>query len=84
MPDKARIRIAAAVTAVFLAGISAAGLAARDDEPQAATAATQPTGASSTRPTASDESAGRDDERYEAEDDRYEADEDGYEREDDE
>ena len=33
MTDKARIRIAAAVTALFLAGISAAGLAAHDRQP---------------------------------------------------
>ena len=40
MTDKARIKIAAGVTALFLAGISAAGLAARDGQPQAATTAT--------------------------------------------
>ena len=33
--DRARIRIAAAVTALFLAVLSAAGLAARDHSPQA-------------------------------------------------
>jgi hypothetical protein len=38
MTDKARIKIAAAVTALFLAGISAAGLATRDHQPQPATA----------------------------------------------
>ena len=42
MTDKARIKIAAAVTALFLAGISAAGLAVRDDQPQAATTAAAP------------------------------------------
>jgi hypothetical protein len=43
MTDKTRIKIAAAVTALFLGGISAAGLAARDDQPQAAaTTAAQP------------------------------------------
>ena len=36
MAHKTRIKIAAAVTALFLAGISAAGLAARSGEPQAA------------------------------------------------
>ena len=36
MTDKTRIKIAAAVTALFLAGISAAGLTARSGEPQAA------------------------------------------------
>ena len=41
MTDKARIRIAAAVTALFLAGIGlqAAGPAARDHRPQAAATA---------------------------------------------
>ena len=42
MTDKARIKIAAAVTALFLAGMSAAGLVARDHQPRtAAAAATQ-------------------------------------------
>ena len=36
MTDKARIRIAATVTALFLAGISAAGLIAHDHRPQSA------------------------------------------------
>jgi hypothetical protein len=36
MAHKTRIKIAAAVTALFLAGISAAGLATRNGEPQAA------------------------------------------------
>ena len=40
MTDKARIRIAAGVTALFLAGICAAGLAVRDGQPQAATTTT--------------------------------------------
>ena len=39
MTDKARIKIAAAVTALFLAGMSAAGLAARDHQPRAAATA---------------------------------------------
>jgi hypothetical protein len=37
MADKTRIRIAAAVTALFLAGVSAAGLTFRDHRPQPAT-----------------------------------------------
>jgi hypothetical protein len=40
MADQARIKIAAAVTALFLAGISAAGLAAHDHRPQSAATAT--------------------------------------------
>ena len=36
--DRTRIRIAAAVTALFLAVLSAAGLAARDHRPQATAA----------------------------------------------
>jgi len=42
MTDKARIKIAAIVTALFLAGICAAGLAVRDGQPQAAATATAP------------------------------------------
>jgi len=42
MSDKARIRIAASVTALFLAGISAAGLATHGGQPQPATTATTP------------------------------------------
>jgi hypothetical protein len=42
MTDRARIRIAAAVTALFLAGVSAAGLASRDHRPRAVTPATAP------------------------------------------
>ena len=34
MADKTRIKIAAAVTALFLAGLSAAGLTFRDHRPQ--------------------------------------------------
>jgi hypothetical protein len=45
MTDKARIRIAGAVTVFFLAGISAAGLALRDQPPR-------PTAAPITRPAA--------------------------------
>lgn len=75
MTDKTRIKIAAAVTALFLAGISAAGLATRDDQPQAAaTPAAQPAPATQT-PTATP--GGRvsyDDERDD--DERYEDSED--------
>ncbi|HWK28718.1 MAG TPA: hypothetical protein VNS09_19295 [Solirubrobacter sp.] len=45
MTDKTRIRIAGAVTAVFLAGISVAGLAARHDQPRPPISAAQPTAA---------------------------------------
>ncbi|HET8953619.1 MAG TPA: hypothetical protein VFN44_24060 [Solirubrobacteraceae bacterium] len=45
MTDKARIKIAAVVTALFLAGICAAGLAVRDGQPQAAATATAPSAA---------------------------------------
>ena len=38
MTDKARIRIAALVTALFLAAVSIAGVATRSREPSAATA----------------------------------------------
>jgi hypothetical protein len=37
MTDKLRIKLAAGVTALFLAGISVAGLAVRDQQPQTAT-----------------------------------------------
>ena len=76
MSDKARIRIAAAVTALFLAGISAAGLAARDHQPPAAATAAAPAIATSTpNATAGDAAAARgDDDRYDAE---------GYEEADD-
>lgn len=57
MTDKARIKIAAAVTALFLAGISAAGLAARDDQPQPATTATAPSIATPARTAAAADSA---------------------------
>jgi hypothetical protein len=74
MTDKARFKIAAAVTALFLVGISAAGLAARDDRPQAATTATTPSIATPTRTAAADVSAsgearGDDDSYGEMEDD---------------
>ncbi|MGZ5370157.1 MAG: hypothetical protein ACXWDD_12720, partial [Aeromicrobium sp.] len=36
MTDRTRIKIAAAITALFLAGISAAGLAAQGNQPQTA------------------------------------------------
>jgi hypothetical protein len=62
MTDKARIRIAAAVTALFLAGISAAGLAAHDHRPQSAAPATA---ASIATPSANATSAARgDDDGY--------------------
>src|SRR3954469_851229 len=71
MTDKARIRIAAAVTALFLAGISAAGLAARDHPPQAAATGTLPSVATPSATAAADGSAlgefRGDDERYDAE-----------------
>ena len=76
MTHNTRIKIAAAVTALFLAGISAAGLAARDEQPQAAaTPAAQPAPATQP-PTAAPTSAGPayddqrdDDERYEENED---------------
>ncbi|HET8756176.1 MAG TPA: hypothetical protein VFM58_09205 [Solirubrobacteraceae bacterium] len=49
MTDQARIKIAAAVTALFLAGISAAGLAAHGGQPQPATTATAPSAAAQAR-----------------------------------
>ena len=78
MTDRARIRIAAAITAVFLAGISAAGLAAHDHQPQASTPAPATSTATPTEnATAGDSDAAR------GEDDRYGA--EGYEEiEDDE
>jgi hypothetical protein len=42
MTDKTRIKIAAVVTALFLVGISAVGLAARTDQPQTAAASSAP------------------------------------------
>lgn len=78
MTDKTRIKIAAAITALFLAGISAAGVAARDDQPQAAaTPTTQPAPATQT-PTATPGGAGL---TY---DDQRDDDERSEEREDDE
>ena len=78
MTDKARIRIAAGVTALFLAGISIAGLAARDHQPQAAATAAAPSIATpAPNATAGDEAAAR------GEDDRYD-DEGSEEGEDDE
>ena len=62
MTDKARIRIAAAVTALFLAGISAAGLVAHDHRPQTAAPATT---ASLATPSANATTAARgDDDGY--------------------
>jgi hypothetical protein len=50
--DRTRIRIAAAATALFLAVMSAAGLAVRDHPPQAAVAPTiQPAAAAPPVPT---------------------------------
>ena len=57
MTDKARIKIVAGVTGLFLAGICAAGLAARDGQPQAATAATAPSIATPAPDAAADDSA---------------------------
>jgi hypothetical protein len=78
MTDKARIKIAAAVTALFLAGISVAGLAARDDQSQAATTATARAIATPAPTAAADDPAAGeargDDDRYEPE--RYEEGED--------
>ena len=51
MTDKARIKIAAIVTVLFLAGISTTGLALRQQEPATA-GATQPTAAGVQQPTA--------------------------------
>jgi hypothetical protein len=64
MTDKARIRIAAAVTALFLAGMSAAGLAARDHQPHGAVTAATPTRAAAADGSAA---AGGDEGRYDAE-----------------
>jgi hypothetical protein len=80
MTDKTRIKIAAAVTALFLAGISAAGLAARDDQPQA-TATAQPTAPTPAPTSALDRSApaqerSGDEQGYEADDEPYEEHED--------
>jgi hypothetical protein len=83
MTDKTRIRIAAAATALFLAGISTVGLAARSDNPQktaqpaAAAAAVQaPTTvetsiAASARPSTEDE-------RYEDEAEPSNDEQEGY------
>lgn len=77
MTDQARIRIAAALTALFLAGVSVAGLAARDHPSKAATAATQPARLTSAPAATRDGSARgeqRADERYEVDDLRSEVD----------
>jgi hypothetical protein len=66
MTDKARIRIAAAITALFLAGISAAGLAARDHPRRAAATAAAPSIATPA-PNATAAARG-DDDRYDGED----------------
>jgi hypothetical protein len=64
MTNKARIRVAAAVTALFLAGVSAAGLAVHSDgtAKKSAPAAASQSAASST--AASTPLAPLDDERY--------------------
>lgn len=68
--DRTRIRIAAAVTALFLAGVSAAGLAARDDGPRAAAAPAAQTPAATAAPVATpDQRAFGDDEGYEERED---------------
>lgn len=66
MTDKARIRISAAVTALFLAGISAAGLAARDHQPQAATTAAAPSVATAAATAAAGSPGRGDDDHYDA------------------
>ena len=58
MTDKTRIKIAAVVTALFLAGISAAGLAAGHDQPQAAATTTaQPSASTPATAAGLDQSA---------------------------
>jgi len=70
MTDKTRIKIAAGITALFLAAISAAGLAARTDEPEAAAAAEipaavqTPTAAQAAGPAPSAQSSTYEDEGY--------------------
>jgi hypothetical protein len=80
MTDKTRIKIAAAVTALFLAGISAAGLAARDDQPQAAATTTAQPTAPTPAPAALNRAASAgersDYEGYETDDEPYEEHED--------
>jgi hypothetical protein len=61
MSDQARIKIAAAVTALFLAGISAAGLAFSDDSPRAANVAAPATASPAPAPTGVAEQPGDDD-----------------------
>ena len=60
MTDKTRIRIAAGVTALFLAGICAAGLAVRDGQPQAATVAPAPSTAPAPAAAADEPASGED------------------------
>lgn len=93
MTDKSRIKIAATITALFLAGISAAGLAARNDEPQASrasvaapTAQQTPTAVQAPSAAPATESApyeddGYDDESYDVE--RYDDESHEGEHEDD-
>ena len=54
MTDKTRLKIAAIVTALFLAGISTAGLAARSDSPER----TSPSAVALQTPTAAKTSVG--------------------------
>jgi hypothetical protein len=88
MTDKSRIKIAATITALFLAGISAAGLAARDVEPQRAqasvaapTAQQTPTAVQAPNAAPATESSTYDDDGYD--DDREADDREDDEREDD-
>jgi len=83
MTDKTRIKIAAVVTALFLAGISIVGLAARSDSPQktavsdaAAPAVQAPTTAKSS--VASSTPSSIEDESYENEVESWSDEQDGY------
>jgi hypothetical protein len=86
MTDKTRIKIAAAVTALFLAGISIVGLAARSDSPQktavtdaAAPAVQAPTTAKSS--VASSTPAWVEDDGYENEAESLSDEQEGYDAE---
>ena len=68
--DRTRIRIAGAATALFLAAVSAAGLAARDERPGTAAAPAAQTPAATAAPAATlDQRAFGDDEGAEARED---------------
>lgn len=74
MTDKTRIKIAATVTALFLAAISAVGLAAQTDKPQtpaasakAPIAANTPTGAQAPRSAPAAQATTYEDEGYDNE-----------------